>query len=108
MKTSGLLLSFAALVCTARAAHDAYLWTVDAGIEQQPSNQASAISSWTAERIVERRKGVSDSKYIHEANQDILSDISRFGGWQPALFGSGKSEQPAKVFVHISGYEGSK
>lgn len=107
MWTSVLITTCAALAGVGNAAHNAYLWTVDAGIDQQPSNQASAISSWTAERIIARRRGISDSQYIQETNQDVLSDISRFGGWQPPLFGAGKSQRPVKVFVHISGYEGS-
>lgn len=107
MRTPALFYQCAALIGAANAAHDAFLWTVDAGIDQQPSNQASAISSWTAERITARRKGIPDSQYLQETNQDVLLDISRFGGWQPPLFGEGKSRRPAKVFIHISGYEGS-
>lgn len=107
MKPYDLLWSCATLVGAATASNDAYLWTVDAGNTKQVYNQASAISSWTAERIIARRKGASDSQYIDTASQDVISDLNRFGGWQPPLFGAGQSEQPAKVFVRISGFNGA-
>ena len=95
------------LVSAAAATHDAYLWTIDAGgVTPGSLNQVSSVSSFTAERILARRKGVSES-HVKIEDQNILADLNRFGGWQQPLFGADTSKQPAKVFISISGYDGS-
>lgn len=107
MRTSNLL-GCAALAGLATASHDAYLWTVDAGTARAASNQVASIESYTAERILARRKGVSASQKIKVTDQNVLSDINRYGGWQQPLFSEGQSQQPAKVFIRLSGYSGSE
>lgn len=107
MKAS-IILGCAAIGGAAAASSDAYLWTVDSGQVKTSANQVSSISSFTAERILARRKGVTDSAYMHITDESILSDLNRYGGWQQPLFGASPSQHPAKVFISISGYAGSK
>lgn len=91
------------------AANDAYLWTIDAGgVTPGNLNQVSSISSFTAERILARRKGVTDSAQGKSLDEAALADLNRFGGWQQPLFGSDIKQQPAKAFISISGFKGCK
>lgn len=107
MKTRNLFLPCAALLGAASANSDAYLWTVDAGEIRPSSNQVSAITASLGEQIIARRKGLTDSKFISTAKQDVLADLNRYGGWQPPLFGAGEVEPPAKIFISLTGYAGS-
>jgi len=107
MKSSSIL-QCAALVGAVSASSDAYLWTVDAGQVKQSANQVTSTDSFTAERILARRKGVTDSAYVHITDESVLSDLNQYGGWQQPLFGASPSEHPAKIFIRISGYEGCK
>lgn len=96
----------AALAGVVSAASDAYLWTIDAGNVKLSTNQVTSIDSYTAERILARRKGVTDSAYLDITDESVLSDLNQYGGWQQPLFGASPSEHPAKIFIRISGYDG--
>ena len=101
---TGILLAGAAA-----ASNNAYLWTVDAGgVSPGNVNQVSSVSSFTAERILARRKGVTDSAHSKVLDEGVLVDLNRFGGWQQPLFGAGSTQQPAKIFISISEYNGGK
>ena len=103
---SSIILHCAALAGAVSASSDAYLWTVDAGQVKPSANQVTSTDSLTAERILARRKGVTDSAYMHITDESVLSDLTQYGGWQQPLFGASPSEHPAKIFVRISGYDG--
>jgi len=105
MRASNLLWQCAALAGTATASSDAYLWTVDTGATNHGSNQVSTTSSSTAERIIARRKGVTESAYLYTTDETVLSDLNTYGGYQQPIFGAGSKEAPAKVFIRISGYD---
>lgn len=101
---TGILLAGAAA-----ASNDAYLWTVDAGgVSPGNVNQVSSVSSFTAERILARRKGVTDSAHGKILDEGVLVDLNRFGGWQQPLFGAGSAQQPAKIFISISEHNGGE
>lgn len=105
MRLSSTLLCGATLATAATAAGDAYLWTVDAGVVKPASNQVASTSSSDAERILARRKGIDESHYMPVTDQNLLNDLNEYGGYQVPLFGSGSHEQPAKLFIRISGYD---
>lgn len=104
MKTSNFLWQCAAFAGIATASSDAYLWTVDAGSVKHGGTQVSSTSSSTAERIIARRKGVTESAYMPITDETILSDLNEYGGYQQPLFGASSQEHPSKVFIRISGY----
>ena len=106
MRTSSLW-QCAALVGAVYADHDAYMWTIDSKM-QVNANQVGSTSSFAAERILARRKGVTESAYLHITDESLLSDLNQFGGWQQPLFGGDPTEYPARIFVQISGYDGSE
>lgn len=108
MRFSNTLLCGATLAGAVRAAGDAFMWTVDAGVLKPGSNQVEATSSSDAERILARRKGIDDSHYMPVTDQSLLNDLNEFGGYQAPLFGSGSQEHPAKLFIRISGYGGGQ
>lgn len=97
------------LAGAASAASDAYLWTIDAGgVTPGNANQVSSVPCFTAERILARRKGVTDSARGKVLDEGVLADLNRYGGWQQPLFGADSAEQPAKIFISISEYNGGK
>lgn len=103
------LTASALLAGAATAANDAYLWTIDAGgVTPGSLNQVSSVPCFTAERVLARRKGVTDSAHGKVLDDGVLADLNRFGGWQQPLFGAGSTQRPAKVFISISGYDGGK
>lgn len=104
MRTGGLLWQCAALAGVATASSDAYLWTVDAGSVKYGGLQVSTTSSSTAEMIIARRKGVTDTAYMPITDETILSDLNEYGGYQQLLFGAAVEDHPAKVFIRIDGY----
>lgn len=108
MKISSTLLNGAALVGAASAASDAFLWAVDAGVIKPGSNQVASTSSSDAERILARRKGIDESDYMPVTDPSLLSDLNEYGGYQTPLFAGGSEQHPAKLFIRISGYEGSQ
>lgn len=105
---SSTILQCVALAGAASASSDAYLWTVDAGQVRESANQVASTDSFTAERILARRKGVTDSAYMRITDESVLSDLNQYGGWQQPLFGASVLDHPAKIFVRISGYDGGQ
>lgn len=106
MKTSDLI-QYAALAGAAYADNDAYMWTIDSKM-QASSNQVGSTSSFAAERILARRKGVTDSAHMHITDESLISDLNQYGGWQQPLFGEETADHPARIFIRISGFDGSE
>lgn len=112
MKPGSLLFSATALataVAASSSSYGAYLWTVDTGSTRQTSGtQVQSITNEAAEGILLRRKGQPDSLFQHDINEDILSDIDAYGGYQKPLFGSGNEQYPERLLVKLSGYTGGE
>jgi len=100
------LLSGAATILTGATAQSAYLWTVDPSVH---SSSTAIIDPDTASSIIARRRGLTDERYLHVADDGVLEEINRFGGYQQPLFGDGQSsDAPGKLFIRISGFDGGR
>lgn len=106
MKVANLCSLATLASCT--LADDGYLWTIDHGAAKYANSQASSISSETASSIVARRRGITDEKYIPSADESVVGDVAQYGGYQMPITGSTSGSTPAKVFIRITGYTGSR
>jgi malate synthase len=103
MKTTALIAAYSAVVASA-SQKDGYMYTIDQNVH---SAATQYIDGDLANSIVARRRGLTDSRYLSIADASTIDDLNTFGGWQQPLFGEGKSRAPGKLFIRISGFDGT-
>jgi hypothetical protein len=103
MKTTALVAVYAAIV-GASTQKDGYMYTIDQNVH---SAATQYIDADLANSIIARRRGLTDSRYLSIADASIIDDLNTFGGWQQPLFDGGKTSAPGKLFIRISGFDGS-
>lgn len=103
MKSISLLATCAALAGSA-AAQTAFIYTLDKTVI---SSSTAFIDSDTASSILARRRGLTAERTLGTSDETTLETLKNYGGWQQPLFGEMGEEAPGKLFIRISGFDGS-
>jgi hypothetical protein len=90
------------------AAQNAYLYTLDIQPRAASSSMSSSIDSKTANAILARRLGATESMTLGNADDVLLELLGRYGGQQTvSIFGEGPSPKLDRLVVAIEGYDGT-
>lgn len=95
-------------VAAAKSPYGAYLWTIDHGSTHQAGAQVQSITSDVAENILVSRQGLPETAYRHPVDDESLTDITKYGGYQRPLFSTGREQTPERLQISITGYTGCK
>jgi hypothetical protein len=104
--SSSLLSWLVVIGCT--AAQDAYLYNIDIQ-PQAASSKPSPIDSETANAILARRLGATDSIKLGAVDDVLLEHLNQYGGQRTlSLFGDeGASFKSDRLVIAIEGYDGA-
>jgi hypothetical protein len=105
--SSSLLSWLAVIGCT--AAQDAYLYNIDIQPQAASSSKPSPIDSETANAILARRLGATDSIKLGAVDDVLLEHLNQYGGQRTlSLFGDeGASFKSDRLVIAIEGYDGA-
>lgn len=108
MKATSLRLLQGFLIAGCAAAENAYLYTLDIKPRQLSSSISSSIDSETANAILTRRLGGTESTRLGPVDNLRLEHLNNYGGQQTLqLFGDETSASASdRLIIAIEGYDG--
>ena len=108
MKATSLRLLQGLLIAGCAAAQNAYLYTLDIKPQQTSSSISSSIDSETANAILTRRLGGTESARLGRVDNLFLEHLNNYGGQQTLhLFGDEISSSASdRLIIAIEGYDG--
>jgi hypothetical protein len=91
------------------AAQNAYLYNLDIHPSTTSSSTSSSIDSETANAILGRRLGATESLKIGHIENVVLEHLNQYGGQQPiSMFSDeGSPFVTSRVVIGIEGYDGT-
>jgi hypothetical protein len=108
MKALSLSLFHVAALIGCATAQDAYLYNLDIQPRATSSPKSSSIDSETANAILARRLGATESRKLGHVDDVVLDYLNDYGGQRMlSLFGDGRaSSTSSRLVISIEGYDG--